>query len=138
MDLVPAVVREAGPKAVESFLSFFAHGEREQSGSVYRSVAKNFFARCEVSGLQLNALRAGHIEDFLEAKRNGWQRSTEQVYFYGLRVILEFLSKRLYTWIIALLRYYQTQTGRDLSSHDFRKATFTRATEADIHPKRRR
>jgi hypothetical protein len=38
--------------------------------------------------------------------------------------------------IVALLWDYQTQTGRDLSSHDFRKAAFTRAAEADIHPKR--
>jgi hypothetical protein len=52
------------------------------------------------------------------------------------QVILEFSTKRLYTWIVALLRDYQTQTGKDLSSHDFRKAAFTRAAEADIHPKR--
>jgi len=26
--------------------------------------------------------------------------------------------------------------GRDLSSHDFRRAAFTRAAEKDIHPKR--
>ncbi|HEY7328607.1 MAG TPA: hypothetical protein VH592_13265 [Gemmataceae bacterium] len=52
------------------------------------------------------------------------------------QVILEFSHRRLYTWIVALLRDYQTQTGRDLSSHDFRKAAFTRAAEADIHPKR--
>lgn len=31
---------------------------------------------------------------------------------------------------------YQNKTGRDLSSHDFRKAAFTRAAEEDIHPKR--
>ena len=52
------------------------------------------------------------------------------------QVILEFSTKRLYTWIVALLRDYQAQTGRDLSSHDFRRAAFTRAAEADIHPKR--
>lgn len=31
---------------------------------------------------------------------------------------------------------YQKETGRDLSSHDFRRAAFTRAAEDDIHPKR--
>ena len=31
---------------------------------------------------------------------------------------------------------YQAATGKDLSSHDFRKAAFTRAAEEDIHPKR--
>ncbi len=31
---------------------------------------------------------------------------------------------------------YQAATGEDLSSHDFRKAAFTRAAERDIHPKR--
>jgi hypothetical protein len=40
------------------------------------------------------------------------------------------------TWIISLVRDDQKQTGRDLSSHDFRRAAFTRAAEADIHPKR--
>lgn len=52
------------------------------------------------------------------------------------QVILEFSTRRLYTWIVALLRDYQKETGRDLSSHDFRRAAFTRAAEADIHPKR--
>lgn len=51
-------------------------------------------------------------------------------------VIETFATRRLYTWIVALLRDYQKQTGKDLSSHDFRKAAFTRAAEADIHPKR--
>ena len=52
------------------------------------------------------------------------------------QVILEFSARRLYTWIVALLRDYQKETGSDLSSHDFRRAAFTRAAEADIHPKR--
>jgi integrase len=51
-------------------------------------------------------------------------------------VIEQFSTRRLYTWIVALLRDYQKQTGRELSSHDFRRAAFTRAAEADIHPKR--
>jgi hypothetical protein len=32
--------------------------------------------------------------------------------------------------------YYHKETGRDLRSHDFRRAAFTRAAEKDIHPKR--
>jgi hypothetical protein len=43
---------------------------------------------------------------------------------------------RMAGWIIALMRDYQRQTGKDLSSHDFRKTAFTRAAEADAHPKR--
>jgi hypothetical protein len=34
------------------------------------------------------------------------------------------------------MQAYQKATGNDLSSHDFRKAAFTRAAEKDIHPKR--
>lgn len=34
------------------------------------------------------------------------------------------------------MQEYQKQTGKDFSSHDFRKAAFTRAAEKDIHPKR--
>lgn len=52
------------------------------------------------------------------------------------QVIEDFSAQRLCSWIIALLRDYRKQTGKDLSSHDFRKAAFTRAAEADIHPKR--
>jgi integrase len=48
----------------------------------------------------------------------------------------EFSPRRLYQWITQIMGDYQRQTGRDLSSHDFRKAAFTRAAEEDIHPKR--
>jgi integrase len=48
----------------------------------------------------------------------------------------EFDARRLYLWIVALMQDYQKLTGRDLSSHDFRKAAFTRAAEEDVHPKR--
>lgn len=48
----------------------------------------------------------------------------------------EFAPRRLYLWILALMQEYQKQTGEDLSSHDFRRAAFTRAAEKDIHPKR--
>jgi integrase len=47
-----------------------------------------------------------------------------------------FAPRRLYLWIVALMQEYQKKTGQDLSSHDFRKAAFTRAAEEDIHPKR--
>jgi integrase len=51
-------------------------------------------------------------------------------------VLDDFSITRFCGWIIALMRDYKKQTGNDLSSHDFRKAAFTRAAEADIHPKR--
>ncbi len=52
------------------------------------------------------------------------------------QVIEEFCQVRMAMWVRAVMRDYQNQTGRDLSSRDFRKAAFTRAAEADIHPKR--
>jgi integrase len=52
------------------------------------------------------------------------------------KVLPTFSPDRLSMWIRAVMRDYQNQTGKDLSSHDFRKAAFTRAAEADIHPKR--
>jgi integrase len=48
----------------------------------------------------------------------------------------EFTPHRLYLWVLQLMGYYQKATGRDLSSHDFRRAAFTRAAERDVHPKR--
>jgi integrase len=48
----------------------------------------------------------------------------------------EFSPRRLYLWVVQIMQDYQKQTGNDLSSHDFRKAAFTRAAEKDVHPKR--
>ncbi len=48
----------------------------------------------------------------------------------------EFAPERLYLWVVQLMQAYQKETGKDLSSHDFRKAAFTRAAEEDVHPKR--
>ncbi len=48
----------------------------------------------------------------------------------------EFAPRRLYLWVVQLMQGYQKQTGKDLSSHDFRKAAFTLAAENDVHPKR--
>jgi len=48
----------------------------------------------------------------------------------------EFSTARLYMWVVQLMGKYQEATGNHLSSHDFRKAAFTRAAEEDIHPKR--
>lgn len=48
----------------------------------------------------------------------------------------EFSPRRLYLWVVQIMQDYQKQTGNDFSSHDFRKAAFTRAAEEDIHPKR--
>jgi site-specific recombinase XerD len=48
----------------------------------------------------------------------------------------EFSPRRLYQWVVQIMQDYQKQTGNDFSSHDFRRAAFTRAAEEDIHPKR--
>jgi integrase len=48
----------------------------------------------------------------------------------------QFAPERLYLWVVQLIQGYQKETGRDFSSHDFRKAAFTRAAEEDVHPKR--
>jgi integrase len=48
----------------------------------------------------------------------------------------EFSPERMYLWVVQVIQAYRKATGRDLSSHDFRRAAFTRAAEADVHPKR--
>ncbi len=48
----------------------------------------------------------------------------------------EFSARRLYLWVVQLIGKYQDSTGQDLSSHDFRRAAFTRAAEKGIHPAR--
>jgi integrase len=47
----------------------------------------------------------------------------------------EFTPRRLYLWVLQLMGYYHKATGQTLRSHDFRRAAFTRAAEAGIHPK---
>lgn len=49
---------------------------------------------------------------------------------------LEFAPRRLYLWVVQIMQTYQQQTGNEFSSHDFRKAAFTRAAEKDLHPKK--
>jgi integrase len=48
----------------------------------------------------------------------------------------DFTPRRLFMWVVQIMQRYQHETGRNLSSHDFRKAAFTRAAERDVHPKR--
>lgn len=48
----------------------------------------------------------------------------------------EFSPRRLDLWVVRTMRTYQKQTGKVFSSHDFRKAAFTRTAEKDLHPKR--
>lgn len=48
----------------------------------------------------------------------------------------EFSTRRLYLWVVQLMQIFQDQTGKNFSSHDFRRAAFTRAAEKNIHPKR--
>ena len=61
-----------------------------------------------------------------ENKANGWPVHRQNA---------EFSPTRLFHWIEGIMQAYQEDTGRDLSSHDFRKAAFTRAAEHGIHPK---
>lgn len=67
---VPAVVRDAGPRAVESYLGFFAQLARLRSKAVvyhYRSAVPRFLAWCEDSGVALAALQPDHVSAFVEA-----------------------------------------------------------------------
>jgi Phage integrase, N-terminal SAM-like domain len=92
MELVPAVIREAGPKAVESFLCFFACAKSEQTGYVYRSAANHFFRWCGDNGLQLDVLKAGHVAGFFEAKQDEWKTSTAKTYFRSLQLLFKHLE----------------------------------------------
>jgi hypothetical protein len=84
-ELVSAVIREAGPKAVESFSCvFFARVQSKHTDSVYRTAAHHFFRWCGDCGLQLDALKASHVAGFFEAKQAEWRGSTERIYFGAL------------------------------------------------------
>jgi hypothetical protein len=92
LDLVPAVVRAAGAKAVESFLCFFARAKSEHTGYVQRTAANHFFRWCGASGLALEALRAGHVAGFFEAKREEWKPPTTKIYFRSLERLFAHLE----------------------------------------------
>jgi integrase len=66
--------------------------------------------------------------ELIEAnKGNGWPTHRQKT---------QFTPQRLYLWVLQLMGNYHRGTGKMLRSHDFRRAAFTRAAEADIHPKR--
>ena len=72
----------------------------------------------------------------LQAKGLDTYEANRKLGFPTHRQKLDFTPKRLYQWVVQLMQAYQEASGTDLSSHDFRKAAFTRAAEEDIHPKR--
>lgn len=91
-ELVPVIVRDAGPEAVESFLSFFARAKSMHTGYVYRSAANHFFRWCIDCALDLRSLKAGHVAGFFEKMEEEWKTSTAKSYFRALRYLFEHLQ----------------------------------------------
>ena len=91
---VPATVRNAGPKAVESYLRFFGQFKSRPASvaSRYRSAARRFFAWCEECGLPLDALRPEHAARFLDVAASEWQPSTLYQYVKAIRHLFRELA----------------------------------------------
>jgi hypothetical protein len=92
LEIVPAIIRNAGPKAVESFLCFFARARNRHTGYVYRTAANHFLCWCDEMALALEALRSGHVVSFFEAKRDAWSASTAATYFHSLKLLFKHLE----------------------------------------------
>jgi hypothetical protein len=90
--MVPVAVRNAGPRAVESFLCFFARASSKYSGYVYRTAANHFFCWCDETGLAMDTLKGGHVVSFFEAKRDKWKMSSAATYFQSLKLLFKHLE----------------------------------------------
>jgi site-specific recombinase XerD len=66
---VPAIIHDAGGKASEHFLEFFAATIRNKNTrAAYLQAAAQFFAWCEQYQLQLSTIRPLHVSAYIEAK----------------------------------------------------------------------
>jgi site-specific recombinase XerD len=66
---VPAIVADAGGKASEHFLEFFAATIRNpNTRQAYVQAAAQFFRWCEGYGLQLGTIRPLHVSAYIESK----------------------------------------------------------------------
>ena len=93
-DLVPAVIRDAGSKAIESYLCFFAQftvrGKTAACG--YRSQSRLFFQWCRNAGISLDAIRAGHVVAFQTEMREQYKPSTLSQYLRAVRRLFAHLE----------------------------------------------
>jgi hypothetical protein len=66
---VPAIIHDAGEKASEHFLEFFAATIRNKNTrAAYVQAASQFFAWCEQYQLQLGSIRPLHVSAYIESK----------------------------------------------------------------------
>lgn len=90
LELVPALVRDAGQKAIESYLCFFAGLDSRHTGYVMRAATKRFFQWADETGYTLVAMRSGHVNDFFE--NAPWKASTTKFYFGSLKRLFAHLE----------------------------------------------
>ena len=84
--MVPAVIRAAGSKAVESYLCFFARKSNQPSA------AKGFFLWCSEYGLELTSIRAGHVATYFEHLSDKKRGATPVIYFYSVGKLFRHLE----------------------------------------------
>lgn len=89
-ELVPRIVRDAGTRAVESYLCFFANLETRHTGYVFRTATKHFLRWGGDAGLTLGGIGAGHIDAFFSNTR--WKASTVKFYFGALKKLFSHLE----------------------------------------------
>src|SRR6185369_16076274 len=90
LELVPAIIRNAGPKAVESYLCFFTGLDSRHTGYVMHAATKRFFQWADEAGVSLDALRAGQVNEFFT--NTAWKPSTTKFYFSSLKRLFAHLE----------------------------------------------
>ena len=88
-ELVPSIIRDAGAKAVESYLCYFTIPRHQHN----LSAPRKFLRWAGDANLTLDAIRAGHVADFFDgllAERPASQTAT--VYFYATRHLFAHLE----------------------------------------------
>jgi len=90
LELIPAIIRDAGAKAIESYLCFFTGLDSRHTGYVMRAATKRFFQWADEAGIGLDALRAGHVNEFFGMVK--WKPSTTKFYFTSLKRLFAHLE----------------------------------------------
>ncbi len=89
---VPALIADAGDRASENFLEFFAASIRNRNTrAAYVQATAQFFAWCEKHQLHLHTIRPLHVAAYIEAKQSVMSAPSIKQHLAGLRSLFNWL-----------------------------------------------
>jgi integrase/recombinase XerD len=89
--VLPAVITQAGRKAEEKFLEFFAVTIRNMNTRMaYLRAATRFFEWCESKNLRVHQIRPLHVAAYIEKLTREWKPPTVKLKLAGIRMLFDF------------------------------------------------